>query len=200
MLKKLIITTAIAGLTLGSAVAAENGTSPVAKSPDTGISTTAPASAAGGTSSASLAGPAKFVNSQRSDQFLASRFKGTDVIGADDQKIGDVSDILFDKDGKIEAYVVSVGGFLGIGSKDVALAPSAFQVVAGDKSKNESDKLRLSMSKDELKQAANFEPYKAPSSTTGMGSNTRPGGTLGGATRPTPAPAAAPPAPATAPK
>ena len=41
--------------------------------------------------------------------------------------------------------------------------------MAGDKSKNEFDKLRLSMTKDELKQAANFEPYKAPSSTTGMG-------------------------------
>ena len=42
----------------------------------------------------------------------------------------------------------------------------------GDKSKNESDKLRLSMTKDELKQAANFEPYKAPRSTTGMGAAT----------------------------
>ena len=123
---------------------------------------------------------AKFVNSQRSDQFLASKFKGTNVIGSDDQKIGDVSDILFDKDGKIEAYVVGVGGFLGIGAKDVALAPSAFQIVAGDKSKNESDKLKVSMTKDELKQAANFEPYKAPSSTTGMGG---PAGT----TRPAPA-------------
>ena len=85
---------------------------------------------------------AKFINSQRQDQFLASKFKGTDVIGSDDKKIGDVSDILFDKDGKIEAYVVGVGGFLGIGAKDVALAPSAFQIVPGDKSKNESDKLR----------------------------------------------------------
>jgi sporulation protein YlmC with PRC-barrel domain len=129
---------------------------------------------------------AKFINSQRQDQFLASKFKGTDVIGADDKKIGDVSDILFDKGGKIEAYVVGVGGFLGIGAKDVALAPSAFQLVPGDKSKNESDKLRLSMTQDELKQAANFEPYKAPSSTTGMGSATTP-------TRPGPAGAPASP-------
>ena len=111
------------------------------------------------------------------------------MIGSDDKKIGDVSDILFDKDGKIEAYVVGVGGFLGIGAKDVALAPSAFQVVPGDKSKNESDKLRLSMTKDELKQAANFEPYKAPSSTTGMGAGSRPTSDAAGA-RPAPAPAA----------
>ena len=124
----------------------------------------------------------KFVNSQRSDQFLASKFKGTDVVGSDNIKIGDVTDILFDKDGKIEAYVVGVGGFLGIGSKDVALAPSAFQIVAGDKSKNESDKLRLSMTKDQLKEAANFEPYKEPRQTTGMGgATTRPLGSGPGA-------------------
>jgi sporulation protein YlmC with PRC-barrel domain len=130
---------------------------------------------------------AKFVNSQRQDQYLASKFKGTDVIGADDKKIGDVSDILFDKDGKIDAYVVGVGGFLGIGAKDVALAPTAFQVVPGDKSKNESDKLRLSMTKDQLQQASNFEPYKEPRSTTGMGAS-RP---MGGSPTPTPAPAPA---------
>jgi hypothetical protein len=76
---------------------------------------------------------------------------------------------------------VGVGGFLGIGAKDVALAPSAFTVVPGDKSKNEADKLKLTMTKDQLKQAANFEPYKAPSSTTGMG------GTGSGPGRPAPA-------------
>ena len=96
------------------------------------------------------------------------------MIGADNQKIGDVSDILFDKAGKIEAFVVSVGGFLGMGAKDVALAPASFQVVAGDKSKNEADKLRLSMTKDQLKQAANFEPYKEPRTTTGMGGTPAP--------------------------
>ena len=163
-----MLTTAIGGLMIGSALAAENNAmSPAPVNPPAAASTT-------GSSSA------KFVNSQRQDQYLASKFKGTDVIGTDDKKIGDVSDILFDKDGKIDAYVIGVGGFLGIGAKDVALAPSAFQVVPGDKSKNESDKLRLSMTKDELTTAANFEPYKAPSSTTGMGgSTTRPLGSPG---------------------
>ena len=162
MLKKLMITTAIGGLMIGSAFAADDMKSPsMQPSSSSSINTASPS-----------ASSAKFVNAQRPDQFLASKFKGTDVIGTDDKKIGDVSDILFDKDGKIEAYVVGVGGFLGIGSKDVALAPTAFQVVAGDKSKNESDKLRLAMTKDQLKEAANFEPYKEPRSTTGMGATT----------------------------
>jgi len=191
MLKKLMITTAITALMIGGAVA--EGMSPnlpaatpaPSATPAPAVTPATPAPAAKSTEmstpAASSTNSAKFINSQRQDQFLASKFKGTDVIGSDDKKIGDVSDILFDKGGKIEAYVVGVGGFLGIGAKDVALAPNAFQIVPGDKSKNESDKLRLSMTQDELKQAANFEPYKAPNSTTGMGSTppTRaaPGGT-----------------------
>jgi hypothetical protein len=106
------------------------------------------------------------------------------VVGADNQKIGDVSDILFDKSGKIDAFVVSVGGFLGMGAKDVALAPNAFEVMPGDKSKNEADKLKLSMTQEQLKQAANFEPYTPPRTTTGMGGGSSPGGS------PRPAPAA----------
>jgi len=114
------------------------------------------------------AGNADFVMSQKPDQYLASKFKGTDVVGTDGKKIGDVSDILFDKDGKIEAYVVSVGGFLGMGAKEVAIAPSSFTVEPGSIGK--SDKLKLSMSQDEIKQAQNFKPYQPPRPvTTGSG-------------------------------
>ena len=103
---------------------------------------------------------ASFVARQNPDQFLASKFRGTDVVGANNEKIGGVSDILFDKDGKVIAYVVGVGGFLGIGSKDVALAPDSFQIVPGDTPVN--FKLRLAMSKDQLKAATAFEPYAPP--------------------------------------
>lgn len=172
MLKKLMITTAIGGLMMGGAIAQ---TAPKPMDPP---AATAPATTPGVTATAPGAGSAQIVNSQKSDQWLASSFKGTDVIGADNEKIGDVSDMLFDKTGKIDAFIVSVGGFLGMGAKDVALAPASFEVVPGDKSKTEADKLRLSMTKDQLKQAANFEPYKEPRTTTGMG---------GGTPRPAPA-------------
>jgi sporulation protein YlmC with PRC-barrel domain len=95
---------------------------------------------------------------------LMSKFKGTDVVGSDDAKIGDVDDILFDKNGKILAYVVGVGGFLGIGAKDVALEPTSFKVEPDNSStaKTGDIKLRLSMTKDELKNAPTFEPYQPP--------------------------------------
>ena len=188
MLKKLMITTAIAALTIGAASAEGMQQSPPAASPAPAQSAAPPAAKSTEMTQPAGSTSAKFVNSQRQDQYLASKFKGTDVVGSDSQKIGDVSDILFDKDGKIEAYVVGVGGFLGIGAKDVALAPNAFEVVPGDKSKNESDKLKISMTKDELKQASNFEPYKSPVATTGSGGtlNSRPNGGAGAA-RPAPA-------------
>jgi hypothetical protein len=169
MLKKLMITTALTGLMIGTAAAQSSSPSPSSPANPPAASSPSMPSSASAPKAEMKSGSAQFVTSQKSDQWLASKFRGTDVLGSDNQKIGSVNDILFGKDGKIEAYVVSVGGFLGMGSKDVALAPSSFQVVAGDKTKNESDKLKITMSADQLKQAANFEPYQPPRSTTGSG-------------------------------
>ena len=102
-----------------------------------------------------------FVNAQGADQFVYSKFRGTDVIGTDNKKIGDVSDILFDENGKVHAYVVGVGGFLGIGSKDIALTPDSFTLVRERKARGDWE-LQLSISKDELKKAAPFQLYQLP--------------------------------------
>ena len=99
------------------------------------------------------------------------------MIGANEEKIGDVSDILFDKDHKVLAFIVGVGGFLGIGAKDVAIAPASFQTVPG---KDATDmKLRLSMTKDELKNAAAFEPYSPPRPVSEPGPGDPPDGRAG---------------------
>jgi hypothetical protein len=93
------------------------------------------------------------------------------VLGPDDAHIGDVSDMLFTKDGQIKAYIVGVGGFLGIGEKNVAIDPSAFQQVAADTNSNDMTnvKLKVSWTKDQLKNAPAFEYYKAPARTTSTG-------------------------------
>lgn len=175
MLKKLMISTALSAV-VATAAFAQSPTSP--SSPSSPSSSSPPPAAqpqSSGKASES-SGKANFVTSQKPDQWLASKFKGTDVVGSDNQKIGDVSDILFDKSGKIDAFVVSVGGFLGMGAKEVALAPSSFDVVPGQN--GSADKLKLSATKDELKQAQNFARYEPPrpTSTTGSGA----GGAMGG--------------------
>jgi hypothetical protein len=183
MLKHVMAAAAVSAFALTSALAQQ--TSPPASSPPPSpppaASPTTPSSPSASTSTpssptASTTAPAdKFVTKQSADQFLTSKFKGTDVIGTDDKKIGDVSDILFDKDKKILAYIVGVGGFLGIGSKDVALDPAAFQTVPGSSAND--FKLRLSMTADQLKQAPAFEPYKeARPATTSSNAPTRPMG------------------------
>ncbi len=70
--------------------------------------------------------------------------------------------------------MISVGGFLGVGSKSVALAPASFNVVPGKD--GGSDQLKLSMTKEQLTQAQAFEPYQPPRATTGAnpGGNPRP--------------------------
>jgi len=124
---------------------------------------------------------AKFIQSQGTDQWVFSKFKGTDVIGPDNAQVGDVNDVLFDKSGKIVGLIVGVGGFLGIGEKSVAIDMSAFEPVSADTSSSAGGnsavttsssndptnvKLKVSWTKDQLKNAPDFQYYKAPSRTT----------------------------------
>jgi sporulation protein YlmC with PRC-barrel domain len=51
----------------------------------------------------------------------ASKLIGVGIYGPDDEKVGDVNDVLVDRKGQMVAIVVGVGGFLGIGEKDVAI-------------------------------------------------------------------------------
>jgi sporulation protein YlmC with PRC-barrel domain len=189
MLKKFLIATAAGGLMMSTALAQQSpapAPSAPAASPPPAASPATPKmdDKAPKADSAAMKSDAKFVAKQSADQWSASRFKGTDVVGTDNQKIGDVSDVLFDKDAKVVAYIVGVGGFLGIGAKDVALDPTGFQVVPGDHGMYDA-KLKLSMTKDELKNAPAFEKYSPPPRTTGTapGTSPRPAGTTGSTTR-----------------
>ncbi len=62
-------------------------------------------------------------------QMLGSDLRGTRIYGANNENIGEVDDILIDRDGRIAALLVGVGGFLGIGEKNVAIPMQAFEIV-----------------------------------------------------------------------
>jgi hypothetical protein len=175
MLKRIMAVAAVSGLALTSALAQTTTPPATSTSPTTPPTAAAPSKPAPSASATTApAGKAQFVTKQTSDQHLASKFNGTDVIGTDDSKIGDVSDVLFDKDRKVIAFIVGVGGFLGIGAKDVAIDPASFQPVPG---KDATDmKLRLSMTKDELKAAPAFEAYTPPRPVSSEAPATRPMG------------------------
>ncbi len=57
----------------------------------------------------------------QTDQLSAENFIGTTVYGANEENVGEVSDVIMSQDGKVDAIIVDVGGFLGIGEKSVAV-------------------------------------------------------------------------------
>ena len=67
------------------------------------------------------AGQGQIMTQMPQDLMRGSKLMGIDVYGTDNQKIGDVDEVLVDRQGKIHGIVVGVGGFLGIGQKDVAI-------------------------------------------------------------------------------
>ncbi|MBN9306795.1 MULTISPECIES: PRC-barrel domain-containing protein [unclassified Devosia] len=88
---------------------------------------------------------------------LASKIIGSPVYdgtAADANNLGKISDIVVNEDGTIAAVVLGVGGFLGIGEKQVAVDYSALQwVVAADN----TERFVLNASKDDLTNAPDFK-------------------------------------------
>jgi len=57
------------------------------------------------------------------------------VKNAANETVGDINDVLIAKDGKIAAVIVGVGGFLGLGEKDVALPFEQLTIATDTKGK-----------------------------------------------------------------
>lgn len=61
-------------------------------------------------------------------ELSSEELMGTRVYGPDRADVGEISDVLFTQDGQITAYIVDVGGFLGLGEKPVALSASELMI------------------------------------------------------------------------
>jgi sporulation protein YlmC with PRC-barrel domain len=76
------------------------------------------------------------------------------VYDPSDNKIGEIMDVLVDREGKATALIIGVGGFLGMGEKDVAVPFGAVQVTSKD---NNKWYLVMNSTKDALKSAKGFK-------------------------------------------
>jgi sporulation protein YlmC with PRC-barrel domain len=63
----------------------------------------------------------RLLSSPNAGQLFASTLIGTTAVGSSSETIGNVSDVILDRNGRVNALVISVGGFLGIGGKDIAV-------------------------------------------------------------------------------
>ncbi|QPC95403.1 PRC-barrel domain-containing protein [Mesorhizobium sp. INR15] len=73
---------------------------------------------------------------------------GTTVYGANDADVGEIGDVVLTKDGKVDALIINVGGFLGMGEKEVAIGMDKLSFMAD---KNGKHYLYTNFTKDQLK-------------------------------------------------
>ncbi|MFT4278236.1 MAG: PRC-barrel domain-containing protein [Rhodopseudomonas sp.] len=59
---------------------------------------------------------------QHMGEWRASKMIGLNVYNQGNEKLGDINEILLDNQGRVQAVVIGVGGFLGVGERDVAVA------------------------------------------------------------------------------
>jgi hypothetical protein len=93
-----------------------------------------------------------YASQQNANDMLASNFLNHPVYGPKDEKLGKITDLIIDGEGEAVAVIVGVGGFLGIGEKDVAITFKALT----PKTKNGSSYLTIDVTKEALKNAPKF--------------------------------------------
>ncbi len=69
----------------------------------------------------------QFVSKAAPGEWRASKLSGVNIYGPNKESIGKVSDVVMDKSGAAKVVVISVGGVLGVGSKNVAVPFEAVQ-------------------------------------------------------------------------
>ncbi len=62
-------------------------------------------------------------------KWRASKLMGLDVYNEANEKLGDINELILDKDGKVNAVVIGVGGFLGMGEHDIAVTMDKLKFV-----------------------------------------------------------------------
>ena len=88
---------------------------------------------------------------------MSSKLVGMDVYNNQNDKLGDVQDLVIDNGKTITGVVVSVGGFLGMGEHYVLIDPASIVV----SNKGGSMKAIVDTNKDNLKAAPNFTYKKS---------------------------------------
>ena len=96
--------------------------------------------------------------------WTANEFIGKTVYTTAAENVGEINDLVFGNDGKIVGVVIGVGGFLGIGEKDVLVALDSIRMTKADGS--DTVQLVVNASKEALENAPSFDRvakrYMAP--------------------------------------
>lgn len=183
MRKMLLLTcavTALSGFGIAQDSFAQSQPSKSAPSAQPGTTTTTPADPSKGVRRVDGAAVVMTFYTANAADFRASKIMGKSVYNLNNESIGEVNDIIINDGKTIKAIVVGVGGFLGMGERNVAIDPAS--IVLSEQTDG-SARMVVNTTRDDLKKAPAFHfadvdkaGPKAKNATTGSGgSNT--GGT-----------------------
>lgn len=88
------------------------------------------------------------------NEMFSSKLKGLNVYNQKDESVGEITDIAI-KNNAVDALILSVGGFLGMGEHYVAVSPSSVNVKHD--AKNDKWVASMNTTKDALKAAPEFK-------------------------------------------
>jgi len=88
------------------------------------------------------------------DEMFSSKLKGLNVYNQKDESVGEITDIAL-KGNQVDALILSVGGFLGVGEHYVAVSPSSVSIKHD--AKNDKWVASMNTTKEALKEAPEFK-------------------------------------------
>ena len=144
------------------------------------------AAPAAGDTAANAASSGSYLTEQSETQISANDYIGKSVYNAENESIGDVNDLIIEENGGVVAAVIGVGGFLGIGEKNVAVPMDKIDMAQD--TENNDMRLTTTETAEALKAAPEFmtlDDQQAEQDATTTSSTTTP---AGGATTPSTAP------------
>ena len=143
MFKTLLMTTAL--VAFAGAAQAQTSTAPAPMPPNASPpAATMPAERYGG----------HIVNkSQGVDDWRTSKLVGLGVYNNANEKVGNIDDLIINSQGQVSLAVIGVGGFLSIGTKDVAID---FKSLHMARDVNNKPIAKLDATKDQLKDAPEY--------------------------------------------
>ena len=98
-------------------------------------------------------GEAKFSTVSK-DEMFSSKLKGLSVTNQKDETVGEIADLAIKK-GEVDALILSVGGFLGMGEHYVAVSPASVNIRYD--ARNDKWLASMNTSKEALKAAPEFK-------------------------------------------
>ena len=131
----------------------------------------APAFAQSQTGQTGASSASEAATMQKPEQWRTSKLIGLDVYNNNNEKIGDIDELMMQQSGQIELVVIGVGGFLGIGEHRVALpfnqikfsneprsstATTGAGTTSGSGTREYPDHATLDMTRDQLRQLPAF--------------------------------------------